>query len=37
MSGYTLDVVVGELFDNLRVDLILQWFSLQGCFKDLVR
>lgn len=36
VSVYTLDVVVGELFDDLTVDLIFQRFSLQRSFKDLV-
>lgn len=37
MSVYTLDVVVGELFDDLTVDLVFQGFGLQRSFKDLVR
>lgn len=33
---YTLDVVVGELFDDLTVDLVFQRFGLQRSFKDLI-
>lgn len=34
---HTLDVVVGELLDDLTVDLVFQRFRLQRSFKDLVR
>lgn len=33
----SLDVVVGELLDDLTEDLIFQGLGLQGSFKDLVR
>lgn len=31
-----LDVVLGQLFDDLTEDLILQRFSLQSALKDLI-
>lgn len=31
-----LDVIVGELFENLTEDLVFERLGLQGSFKDLI-